>query len=391
MAFDVTSWFMAQAEGKVSEPKRVFTIGTSDYSDRVVSWPSIKKKWDDPRAVTVSMRLMNQDKALNVFYSDPTQMRNNCVLKMGFTHPTSGDELVTLFAGTVRTVSMNKGNLTLGIRDKWKQFSELAVGDNDTPVVFSGATFFPHDLVWTIVTCYGEFSSVASTSNPDVDYQSFLDWASVFSADNVQMDGRFDGQKTTEALRSIARSTDSAIYIEEDKLVFKRFTLIDSNTSSLSAANVSDDTVMIDDGKIFNRQRVRAAYDPSSETYGIEVLDVDTVSVNSFGPRDNTIEDENVWYVNSQSALNLAQRIIFAQAGAVQMFKVDTNLTSLPRQIGETIALSNDFFSVDQNWRIMESNLSMQSGKITLSLERNRLVNPFILDSSTLDGPDVLT
>ncbi len=75
------------------------------------------------------------------------------------------------------------------------------------------------------MTSHGGFDATKSSANTDIDYDEFSAWAGVVSGDNIRVGAYFDGQKVTEALRKISRTSHSAIYIEEDKLVFSRFSV----------------------------------------------------------------------------------------------------------------------------------------------------------------------
>jgi len=391
MVQSVTSWFIDQSFDASPPVKRKFTIGTSDYSSRVIGWPQVTRGWNDIRPLQINLRLANEDKALNFFISDKTNLRKACDLSIGFTHPTSGDELVSIFAGTVQNVGFAQGAVNLTITDKFKQFSERKVGTNDAPVVFSGGTFLPSDVAWSVVTSYGGFSSIASTSNPDINYQSFLDWANVFSSNNVFMDGLFKGQKTTEALRKIGRHTQSAIFIEENKLYFRRFSQADSGSTTVDNTTIKDLTLSIADADMVNKQYVLADYDPTSKTYGIEVVDVVSASVNSYGVREQTEKDESVWYVNSVSAISFAQRVTSISGDPFNRLKVKTTLATLPNIIGDTLVVTDDLLDISaQPYRIMGYTINAETGQTAMEIDESQLLSLFTLDVSSLDGTDVL-
>ena len=111
MPFDTTSWFIEQTLLKSSEPVRKFTIGGSDYSDYVLKWPKFKKKWNDIRPLNFTINLSNDDQLFNFFIDDKTKLKQPVSLQMGYTHPTSGDELITLFAGVSDYVKYDKGKI----------------------------------------------------------------------------------------------------------------------------------------------------------------------------------------------------------------------------------------------------------------------------------------
>src|SRR3990167_5515754 len=134
MAYSVTSWFIDQTQLKTAAPMRKFTIGGSDYSSRVTRWPSIRRAYSDIRPVNISVDLANEDQALNFFRSEPTTLLTTCELHMGYTHATSGDELITLYSGDIDRVLYKKGSVTIQTLDKFKQFTERVIGSSNSPV-----------------------------------------------------------------------------------------------------------------------------------------------------------------------------------------------------------------------------------------------------------------
>lgn len=390
MPYNVTSWFIDTAHEENPPIKRTLTIGGSDYSDRVLKWPTISRQWDDLRPVSVSISLANEDQTFNFFRSDKTKLRSTFEIKLGFTHPTSGDELISVFQGTSDRVVFNDGSANLNIVDKLKPFSERVVGLSNSPVVFSSSTLLPSDIAWTLCTCYGGLSAVQSTSNPDINYTSFLTWAAVFSADTVLMRARFQGQKVNECLRKLAQHTQSAIVLSENKITFNRFTSVNTNISSLDNRHIVDLTLSIDDQDMVNKQWVYADFRPESQYWTISVFDTRTASVNSFGLREQLMQDEAVWYVNSANALNLAQRVMSTAGTPYDRIQVDTPLVPIHHLIGETVIVVDEQLGVTEGWRIMNYKLDTDTGKIKIGVDGSQINTPFVLDVSLLDGTDVL-
>lgn len=390
MPYNVTSWFIEQARTENPPVKRTFTIGNSDYSSYVLKWPVISRRWDDLRPVNVTIDLSNEDQTFNFFRSDKTKLRATCEVKIGFTHPTSGDELISVFRGTSEKVNFIEGKVALSIADKLKPFSERVVGLSNSPIVFSASNLLASDIAWTLCTCYGAFSSIQSTSNPDIDYASWQAWAAIFSADTVLMRARYDGQKVTECLRKLANMTQSAIVLSNDKLTFNRFTTVNTNASSLDNRHILGLSVGVDDADMVNKQWVYADYRPESNYWSISVFDTRTASVNSFGLREQIAQDESIWYVNSANALNLAQRVMSTAGVPYDRINVETPLVPVHHLIGETVAVLDTQLDITEGWRVMGYRLDTDAGRISLSVDASQINTPFILDVSALDGADVL-
>ncbi len=386
MGYDVTSWFVDETKRIGAEPKRVFKIGTSDYSDRVTKWPSLKRTAQEIKSVNPRIPLSNVDGEFNLFYENTYLMPNTCTLEMGFTHPTSGDELITVFTGYLKDVKYSNKECIVLMKDKIWDFTQKTAGESDVPVEFSSE--IPSDIAWTLCTCYGGLSTDSDT-NPDINYASFLEWAEVFSRDFIICDAYYDGKKITESLTSLAEMTDSAIWIEGDgKINFKRFT----EASTLDMVLTIDDeildlTIDVESQKLINKQGVAFGYAPESSYWQSTVYHQDSISVNTFGLYEETINDESIWYVSSVHALHLAQRKVALFKDPPKLFNLEIPLVGIYRQLGETIRLVDSFYnqtSADA-WVIREYDYNMNNDKIKYAAGGATTFIPFTLDVSTLD------
>jgi len=392
MAYDVTSWFHEQTLLKSpNNLVRKFTIGSSDYSSRVSNWPSFKTSWNDIRAIKLNIRLANGDMGMNFLREDKTLLRQDTKVEFGYTHPTSGDELITLFAGKSERVKYIGESTELTIVDKFKQLTNRVMGSSDDPVSYTDSNYLPADIAWYAITSYGGYSDLRSSNNPDIDYDSWLAWSDVFSADSVLMQAEFDGQKSLEVLRKIGKHTLSAIYISEDRFTFHRFSTIDAAVSSFNNNTIDDLVLEFSDVEIVNKQYVFADYDVASKYHQTTVFDVATSSVNSFGLREETESDEKIWYVGSGSALNFAQRKLQVIRDPFDSVEMKTYLNGFARLVGETISIVDSFHEVDDIFRIMEQKININKGSIEFSVDRSQFAFPFILDTSTLGSFEVLT
>jgi|GEM_PF-4037381 len=392
MAYDVTSWFVDQANSKISSPVRKFTIGSSDYSDRVTAWPMLKVAWDQVRASKLTLTLANDDGVMNFLQQDKINMRQDCVIGVGFTHPTSGAETITLIAGKVEKFTMSKGTMRLTLADKFKAFNERVVGTSDNPVSYTGSNYLVSDIAWWLCTSYGGLDSTKSTANPDIDYANFSDWASVFSGDSVFLNARFTGMKVTEALRKISQITRSAIFPENDLLQFHRFSFINSYAKTLDNDTIIDLSVGVDDKDITNRQYMALDYDVTSRYHKSTVVAASSASVNSYGVREASFADASMWYVNSLSAINFCERVTTTQDEPYSKIKVRAPLVGMLRQIGEMVYVTDDQVGISNAvYRIMNRTFNMNTGEVSFGADPSQLLNAFRLDYSALDGSDVLS
>lgn len=357
---------------------------SSDYSDRVNTWPRINRQWDKINPVRMNIVFANEDKSFNFMRDDKSTLTSTVVAQFGFTHPTSGDELVNIFVGQVQEAKYKDATVSLAVRDKMKPFLETQLGTDENPVSFSNTEYLPSDVAWTLVTCYGGYSTIQDSSNPDIDFQSFEDWASIFSSDNLWVRADYRGKKLGQAISAISRYTHSGIFVENNKMVFKRFTDASSHEVNIDHDTVRGIKLELSDATIINKQWVYADYNVTSKSWGIQVFDSNTPSVETFGAREQIIKEDSIWYVSSAAAKNLAERMIGARPEPSEEFVVSTTLKSFPMQIGDTVTLTDSFFGIDssQKWRIMDYGFNMNDGGMELVLDRSQIGVAFILDDA---------
>ena len=391
MSISVSSWFIDQLNSASSSPKRTFSVGGSDYTSRVVKFPTVKRTAYDIRVSDVSISLANDDGHFNFFYANVYTTQKSANLQMGFTHSTSGDELIPVFTGYLKKVSYSKTACSLTFQDKMWSFSERQIADEDNPVTFTG--IIPSDIAWTLCTCYGGLSNIASTSNADLDYDSFLAWASVFSRDNIVCTARYEEEKVKQALSNLAKMTDSAIWTEGDgKIRFKRFVEADSKDLVLSEDEIVELSIDIEDLRLINKQYVYGNYVVNSEMWGLKVYDINSSSVESYSLREDTMKDKTIWYTSSATAINMAQRQISLYSDIPRRFNIDIPLIGIYQQVADTVRITDSFLSItsDSAWRIMEWKLNMDNGSVACEIDGAAVLEPFYLDIDILDGTKVL-
>lgn len=390
--YGATAWLYQQLRNnRALSPVRRLHIGTSDYSDRVMAWPKLSRMVNDIKNVPIKIKLANTDGALNRFYEQPWTLQDSVAIAFGLTHPTSGEELITLYSGTVHKVSYDEKICEINARNKFYLFDTRRVGDSQAPVTMSNK--IPSFVGWTLCTCYGGLSSVESTNNPDIDYASFLDWAAVFSADSVLCSVRYEGATVTEAVNRLAEHTGSSIWAGGNgKVYFKRF----ADPSSIDVVFSRDENISfkitLDAGEVLNRCLVGFDYSTASDYWTKHVVSVNTTSINSFGLRENYFRDDTVWYVDSTSALTLANRQVMQYNDPPKRFKVGTGLNAILIDVGETVKLVEPFFNITSasGWVLAEQEIDLDNAVVTYRTDETLVLNPFILDVSSLDGDDLL-
>jgi hypothetical protein len=373
-------------------------LGGSDYSDRVRSWPKFKRTVEQYLPANPKIQLANEDKEFNDFFSTPLTLAESgnpgreILIDVGFTHPTSGDELIRIYTGRLKSVRFNREKFVISAKDKLADLADLQVGTDENPVSFTGV--IPSDLFWTLTTCYGRLSTTADSSNPDIDYTAFQTWAAVFSANNVTVDAYFNGQSVNQALAQLTGMTDSAVWDDgSGRLEPAQFSVVSTNDSLLNESQVVGLDIDIDTKRMANKPWVWGDYDTGSKQWGLNVFAISSSSVNSYGQRENILSSPNVWYTSSVDAVNIASRRLNTMSEPPRRFKLNTSGPGLEREITESIRLEDDFMGVDSSdsWRIADLEINLESFTVNMTLDSGVSLNPFILDIDLLDGPKVLT
>jgi len=390
VGYAVTSWFIDQVTAVKNVPLRKFYIGASDYSDRVLKWPTLNRSTRDLKSVNPRMELANQDNGLGLFINSAYSLAQsdtiiNATINIGFAHPTSGDEVITVYKGSVQSISFKGEKCTFTLRDKLWRLEETKVGDSTIPVSFTN--IIPSDIAWTICTCYGPLSSVASTSNPDIDYTSWLEWAAAFSQDNVQMSAYYDGVKTKEALQSLVRMTDSGVWVEgDDRLHFARFNEVSSLDTTIIPDYIEGIEINVDPKRLVTKSWVYGDYDITSDDWGINVYSENTSLSAQFGTLESVMKETSIWATNSTQALQLAQRLSSQDRPPTQ-YMLTTPGPGIERYVSETMRFVSSFYAISSadGWRITEKEFNLSTFTVKTTMDTAITWQGFYLDVDSLD------
>lgn len=388
--YSVSSGFIATAAQKTAAWKRKLTIGSSDYSAFVMNWPTVSRSWDNCAPESVTIDLTNAARTFNFFLLDGTRLHSSCSLQIGFDYAVGSTEYITLLTGTVDSARFKDGKCSLTLIDKFKRLADRIVGDSTTPQAYTSSSHLVHNLAWYLCTSHGGLSALTSTNNPDIDYSSFNSWTSIFSADNVRMQAQFTGQRVSETLKKIALLTQSAIWIENDKLKFTRFTITDSSAISFDSSNTIDGTQVMDERTLVNTVYVGAAYNVTSRSYGITVNDSSSSSISRYGLKELSITEDRIWLTDSVSAVNLAQRTITTGRELLPQLTITAPMFAAHVTIGDTVTILDAHMQLSDNYRIMEEHINMDRGMKEISVDQTQYSSAFRLDVSALDSSDVL-
>lgn len=297
-------------------------------------------------------------------------------------------DTLTLFAGTIDAARFSDGGCSLTLIDKFKKLSDMKIGDNTSAESYTNSNWYASDFAWHLVTSHGNLSAIASTSNTDIDYGSFSSWHSQMVSDSIYVQGNFTGQTPMEGLRKIATLTQSAIYIENNKLKFNRFSITDSAQLFIDDTILTNVSATLDDRELVNKQWVSGAYDVTSKSFGVTVYDTADPSVSSYGLREELLAENLVWLVNSNSALNLAQRKVITGKEIRSKYQLTTPLNSILSTIGDAVLFRDAQLDVSSGstFRIMQETLDMENGTKQLQIDASQYFVPFVLDIDSTTG-----
>lgn len=370
------------------EPHRVFTIGGSDFSDRVLQWPTISRTSNEIKSASVRIPLANGDRALNGFYDNVYTINNSCELIIT---TTDSSQAFTVFRGFLKDVQYANEKCIVYLKDRLWDFNNKIVGNSTIPASFN--IQIPSDIAWTLCTCYGGLDDTQGTENTDIEYDSFLNWAYTFSFDNVEVAASFPGVNVSDALQRLSEMTNSDIWVDrEGKINFKARIDIDSSDTTFINDWIKDVSIDIGTTKLVNRQHVYGNYSVESQDWFINVVDDKLTSQDSYGIHERVLKNENVWHTSSVDMLVLAGKITGALNSPPKVFNVRTPLMTIQSDIGDRVRFVDSFFDITSasSWRIVGNELDMDTGVLNYELDGAASLMPFILDYSLLDGDDLL-
>ncbi|MEE8434651.1 MAG: hypothetical protein V3S64_07680, partial [bacterium] len=157
MSLNVSSWFIEKMRAPIGSPIRRFTIGGSDYSATVIRWPSLGFRAGTIDLGTTVVVLGNVDNSLSFFVGCDHFLTTSCEITLGFSHPDSGEEAISLFMGTPSNLVFARDGkeLRMQLQGKTKRLTDTSLGTDTESggVDFTNSANYPSDLAWTLITC----------------------------------------------------------------------------------------------------------------------------------------------------------------------------------------------------------------------------------------------
>ena len=393
MSLDVTSHFRSKMENtNPTSLVSVFTFANSLFSDRVVSYGPISRDATEIVGGTMQVTLSNADQLFNDFYVDKTAFLRAGDFAFGFSTESATNDTEQLFGGVLTDLKYRESKLTLTLQDRLARLIDKKVGSDESPVSFVNTNVSAADLGFWLASSFGGLSGVQSTSNPDIDYASFLAWKGIIDGDSTVVNAHFTGQDVIESLEVLQKLTDSTIYAEGDnKVYFNKW----SGAASLDTITVTDSHIVgrvdlqVQGTTIVNKVDVLLGYDVNSDTWAGQISKQNTASVNTFGEQQFVFDNTTIWYPNSVTAINLAERIVFRRAEPNRIFEVPTPLRYLDAQLGDEVAFTSRVYSINnETFNLLGYEIDIEAKTQMLKLDEGfgrgaGRLRGFVLDDAT--------
>ena len=377
MSLDVTSWYIGQIRSQRSAPKRRFLIGGSDYSAQVLRWPTLRYKAGTIDLGTTALRLSNIDRSFQFFVDCEHSLTTSCEISLGFTHSQSGDEHVVLFQGAPSHLAYGRGGteLRLQMQGKTKRLSDASLGSDieSGGLDFTDSSHYPSDLAWTLITCHGEMSSVASESNPDIDYPEWLAWRDENVIRDVRVQAYLTGERIYQVLNSLAIMDAKVISFQNNRLRFKdEFQPYEEVNSPFPHDKIIDLQLSLDPSRIVNHFVVEAGYDASKSKFTAQFTKVNSESQARFGRKSGRYSSRGVWFATGGDARYLAEDRVRFGKNPEPTLKIGAPLAGgVEYTLGDVVSITHSYFDLQARaFQIVSQSVDLDRGRVDIEFLR---------------------
>jgi hypothetical protein len=395
MSLAVSSWFIGESRAPRSAPLRRFVLGGSDYSDAVLRWPTLRFRADTIDLGTTTVHLSNVERRFQLFVDCAQALTSSAELALGFTHPQSGPEWLSLFLGAPSHATFERGGLELRLQlqGRTRSLSDVALGTaaESGGLEFTGSAWYPSELAWNLVTSHGGLSAVQSTSNPDIDYAEWAAWRDADAVRDVRVQAHLTGERIYQVLDSLALLSSRVISFRNGRLHFadaiqpfgadaiQPFGADAIQPFGAAPPALPPDTVLeaalaLDPTRLVNHYFVEAAYNPATGAFGAQHTRVHSASQAAYGRRSARFSSRGVWHAAAQDAYYLAEDRVRFGHEPLPRLRVRTPLAGgLELGVGAVVTWTDSHLGLAARpFRVLEQALALQSGEVELLLEAAR-------------------
>lgn len=382
LGHDLTPFFLN--EQKSTNPRSIvkqFTFNNSIFTDRVVSFPVINQTYKDVVAEGYNIVLENASKLMNEIIEDRTKFRQEGEINYGYQFNPSHIDFACIGKGKLINADYIDGQTTLNFKNQMDRLSEINISTDTTSqqgATFVGSTWNPADLTFDILTSnsYGaKLDNTTSTANTDINYTSWLNWKNSLGSESIVSNAFFPFETNyVSALQNIAEITDSAIYVEADNKIFfiRNITGVESFSATVTNSDIIDIQAKGDANDMCNQFTVPISFTVTSNSvtgFRQTISFENTASVNSFGRIAKQPTNNLIWYVDSGSALNLAQRIVGRRRQPELALTITTPIKFLQQQLGDLIYVTHDALNLNEEpYTLIGKQIDIDSQTITMEL-----------------------
>lgn len=327
--------FEDSVKAEANNPRIRFVLDDTIYDDLVLSVSSISQDAEITSGF-VSIKLSNTDGSWST-YRGSDIIGKSCRVGLYFL-PITAIGLLYLFTGTVEDVTFNRAEVNLQLRDKMAPMLEKELGNGQAPVDYYSTWYSPGDLVWHILTEYGELTDLKDDTNPDINYSSWTTWDTDTNAKNYQLKARFTGDTIQSALSEIAYLTNSLIWVDgEGKIQFAMFSPPYTGDEYFDHDNCIDIDLSVSRKDIINDVRVRYGFSVANDGWENSTNDIDSASITKHGRRQVVIESKTVWHYTLQSAVSFRDDFLDIWASASERIMMKTTMMGFLFGLGSAL------------------------------------------------------
>lgn len=408
MAFSVSSWWIEQAQNPVQAPVRRLTFTTKwtnsvyDMSHLVNQWPTMSRKVNQWRRGMMRLKIGIGDlePALAGILNDPEPVdlyRGIWTVGVGFHHPNSGDELITVFRGGSEGPSYKKGVLSLSVQGSDIPLFRSKWGSREDPIriggmITGGTDHRPADLAYWLCVSGGGMDDAMHPGNEDIDYLAWASWRDRFTPGPIgQYDGTgymslvAQGQPILGILKEILKQSHSISWIGADGRMSFRHRGGDEPSDRLIPPDVVLNSQVIRDR--FNRPGFCEAlrYTESLDLLGGGVdpawgnADYQSSYLMKPGASPYMITSEERW----NSKVCWWDSDLYATGACLQRVgqwdshlyprgEMVLPLWGMQIELGDLIGWTKTLYSVDSSmvWTVMSHRLDVAQARVILGLEQ---------------------
>jgi len=405
LGHELTPFFLNQQQS--TNPQsivRQFTFNNSVFTDRVVKFPAISRAYKDVVGKPFNITMENASQLLTDIVQNRTKFRQEGEISFGYQYNPAFADFGCIGKGFLINANYGDSTVQLNFKNQMDILSQVFVSTDTTSqqgASFLNSNWNPADLTFDILTgnSYGgNLNSTANATNPDIDYESWVDWKNTLGSESIVVQGFFPyGTNYVQALQGIAEVTDSAIYVEANNKVYFRRNLVGSNSFSavVSGSDIISFQAKGDAYDMCNRYTIPVSFTVTSNQISgpkSTVTRDNTSSINSYGVIRKQPTSNLIWYVDVAGAANLGDRIVFRRKEPEVALEIKTPIKYLQQQLGDIFFVNIDEVGlVDQPYTLIAETIDIENMTQTLELSVGHGIAISNITAFELDDPDLGT